>query len=301
MNSEILKEKQRAQAELVFAGVIWGFGFVATIWALQDFSVMGYMVVRFLLATLIGEFVRVFIFKQKFWNAQDFRYALFAGFFMASFILPQSIGLLYTTASHSGFLTILYVILVPLLSFHKKHSWSVYALALFAFIGAALLMNVFDFQLNPGDLWTLLCAFGASLHILYLGKIAHRAQNAFRLNNFQSFWCLVFSLPLISLDPHFSMMSIHWKPWLGVFSTVVGSTIIGFMIQIRAQKVLSETTAAQFFLLESPFALFFGFLILNERITWIQGAGALMILLSSFLTLKLENAQTRKKSGPLTT
>lgn len=281
--------RSRALVELLFAAVIWGFGFVATVWALRDFSIVGFLVMRFTIAVVIGELVRLLVFRRKFWDSADFKYSIGAGLLMAVFILPQSIGLLSTTATNSGFLTIMYVVIVPVLSFQKKHSWQVYALAALAFFGAWLLMNAVIFDFNKGDLWTLLSAVGASLHILYLGKFAPRIQDSFRFNNYQSFWCLLACLPLISVDPKFSMHSNHLLSWAGLLSTAILSSIVGFMIQIRAQKVLSETTAAQFFLLESPFALLFGVLLLNETISWLQGLGAFLILLSSFLTLKVES------------
>ncbi len=283
--------RTRALVELLLAAIIWGFGFVATVWALRDFSIIGFLVLRFTIGWGVGELIRVFIFKRKLWDQQDFKLSIIAGVLMGAFILPQSIGLLFTTATNSGFLTIMYVVLVPILSFQKKHSWKIYALAVLAFFGAWLLMNAVVLNINKGDIWTLLCALMASLHILYLGKIAPKIHDSFRFNNYQSLWCLLAVLPFIPFDPKFSVYSVNLLPWLGLLSTAILSTIVGFMIQIRAQKVLSETTAAQFFLLESPFALLFGVLLLNETITWVQACGACLILLSSFLTLKVESRQ----------
>lgn len=283
--------RTRAVAELLLAGVIWGLGFVATVWALRDFSPVGFLITRFMIAFTLGEIVRVLIMKRRFWNAEDFKLSIFAGVLMASFLLPQTVGLLFTTATNSGFLTILYVVMVPILSFvafKKKSPVRVYLLAGLAFFGAWLLMKAEFKNFNSGDLWTILCAFTASLHILYLGRYAHRIQDSFRFNNFQSLWCLIIVLPLAPFDPHFSMTSQNLLPWVGLLSTAIASSIIGFLIQVRAQKVLSETTAAQLFLLESPFALFFGFILLDEMITWMQAFGAGLILLSSYLTLKSE-------------
>jgi drug/metabolite transporter (DMT)-like permease len=281
--------KSKAFLELLLAAVIWGFGFVATVWALRGFSVTGFMLLRYFIAFVVGEVIRVLILKRPLWDATDFKVSLGAGLLMASFIIPQTVGLLFTTATNSGFLTIMYVVIVPILSFHRKHPFSVYALAALAFFGAWLLMNAVTFEINKGDIWTLACAFGASFHILYLGKFAPKIHDSFRFNNYQSFWCLLAVIPFVGLDQEFSVRSTELIPWIGLLSTAIGSTLIGFMIQIRAQKVLSETTAAQFFLLESPFALLFGILLLGESISWLQGIGAFLILLSSYLTLKVES------------
>lgn len=288
---DLRNPKTRAITELLLAGAIWGLGFVATVWALRDFSPVGFLISRFLIAWILGEFVRIAILRQPIWNSNDFKLSIFAGILMASFLLPQTIGLLFTTATNSGFLTILYVVLVPILSFvafGKKSPPLVYALAGLAFLGAWLLMKAELSNFNSGDLWTLLCAFTASLHILYLGRYAVYIQDAFRFNNYQSLWCLIIVLPFAKFDPNFSIQSPNLLPWVGLLSTAIGSSIIGFLIQVRAQKVLSETTAAQLFLLESPFALFFGFIFLDEMISGMQALGAGLILLSSYLTLRVE-------------
>jgi len=288
---EISNPKTRAILELLLAGAIWGLGFVATVWALQDFSPVGFLILRFFIAWIVGEFFRVVVLGYPFWSPRDFRLSFFAGLLMASFLLPQTIGLLFTTATNSGFLTILYVVIVPILSFiafRKKYRPQVYAFAGLAFFGAWLLMKAEITDFNSGDLWTLLCAFTASLHILYLGRYAPYIEDAFRFNNFQSFWCLIVVLPFAPFDPQFSLQSSAWLPWIGLLSTAIGSSLIGFLIQVRAQRVLPETTAAQLFLLESPFALLFGFLLLGETISALQAVGAAIILLSSYLTLKFE-------------
>lgn len=294
-----LSLKQKAIAELLFAALLWGFGFVATVWALEQFSPTGFMSLRFLIAFLAGEIIRYVFFnrKNRFFDSSDFKLSVGAGLLMASFLLPQTIGLMFTTATNSGFLTILYVILVPVLSFllfKTHHPISVYLLAIVAFIGAFLMMGAQFQGFNIGDLWTLLCAVTAALHILYIGRISDKIKNSFRFNNYQSLWCLLAILPLIPLDSNFSIWATDIKPWVGILATIFGSSLLGFMIQIRAQKILSDTTASQLFLLESPFALLFGITLLNESLTIQKTCGALLILISSFMTLKLDRSPVTK-------
>jgi drug/metabolite transporter (DMT)-like permease len=294
-------ERRNATLELLLASVIWGFGFVATVWALKETSALGFLFSRFALAFLAGEFLRFLFFRKgrQFWNSLDFKLSIGAGLLMASFLLPQTVGLLFTSASNSGFLTILYVVLVPILGWvfwGIRYPLPVYGLALVAFIGAFLLMGAQFHSLNTGDIWTLVCALMAAVHILYVGKIAPRIQDSFRFNNYQSLWCLIAVIPLLPFDSKLSILPTSLTPWLGLLSTAIGSSLIGFMIQIRAQKVLSDTTASQLFLLESPFAMLFGFLILSEEVTPLKLGGAFLILLSSFLTLQLENGGGSTKS-----
>lgn len=293
-------DRKKATLELLVASVVWGFGFVATVWALRETSAFGFLFSRFLIAFVAGEILRYLIFKRQrpFWSSQDFRLSIGSGLLMASFLLPQTIGLLFTSASNSGFLTILYVVLVPILGWvfwGIRYPIQVYGLAVVAFIGAFLLMGAQFHSLNTGDIWTLVCALMAAVHILYVGKVASRIQDSFRFNNYQSLWCLLAVIPLLPFDQKLAILPQSLLPWVGLLSTAIGSSLIGFMIQIRAQKVLSDTTAAQLFLLESPFAMLFGFLILSEEVTPLKLSGAFLILLSSFLTLHLENSSNSTK------
>lgn len=123
--------KNRAAAELIFAGVLWGFGFVATLWALRAFTPVETLVYRFILAGLIGE-VLFLIFKGPRFSSlrTEVMRALPAGLLLGAMLLLQTIGLKYTTATKSGFLTSLYVILVPLfntLFFKSPSTWRNYA------------------------------------------------------------------------------------------------------------------------------------------------------------------------------
>jgi drug/metabolite transporter (DMT)-like permease len=218
---------------------------------------------------------------------------------MAAFIIPQTIGLNHTTATKSGFITTLYVLMVPFLNqyiFKVKIDRRFYSLALIALIGTVLLLDVFSesSNINIGDWWTFGCAIMAALQIIVVGKYAPLSESPFRFNSFQNFWTLLCVTPLFLLQEKITWFSYSLLPWLGLIELAIGSSIIAFTIQIRAQKVLSPETASQFFLLESPFAFLFGYMFLKETLTPIQLIGAAMILLTTYLTLKLEQTSHSK-------
>jgi drug/metabolite transporter (DMT)-like permease len=290
--------KNRAVLELIFAGGLWGFGFVATIWALQGYTFSEVLCYRFLMAILVGEVIYFFMQGRRFRppTRTEWKLSLGAGLFLGSLLILQTIGLMYTSATKSGFITSLYVILVPLMShlfLRKAASLKFYAYVILALFGAALLLNVETSEgLNPGDLWTFACSFAAAFHILYIGRISKKIPDAFRFNNLQSFWCLIMLIPLLGHQAHVNTHFNTIWPWIGIVSLGIGSSVIGFYIQIRAQKVLSPTTASMLFLLESPFALLFGFCLLGERLGPRQMIGAALIMLASYLTVRAEPAQT---------
>jgi drug/metabolite transporter (DMT)-like permease len=78
----------------------------------------------------------------------------------------------------------------------------------------------------------------------------------------------------------FDLMSLSHLGWLGMLALILGSTLLAFFLQVRAQKILQPTVASIFFLLESPLGLAFGFLLLNETLKPLQFAGAALIFFS---------------------
>ncbi|MGZ3768943.1 MAG: DMT family transporter [Bdellovibrio sp.] len=292
--------KNRAALELIFAGILWGFGFVATVWSLQVFTPVETLVYRFMIAFLFGEFFHHAFRGPNFTTIrEELLRSLPAGLLLGAMLLLQTMGLQYTTATKSGFLTSLYAIIVPLanaLIFKFHVSWKNYVLVALALLGTFILVNAKFDSFNKGDLLTIGCSFFAAFHIIYIGKISNRVGNAFRFNNFQSFWCLLVLLPLLSFQNTITVKSTQWLPWMGIVCLGIGSSIIAFYLQIRTQKILSDSTASMLFLLESPFAALFGYFILNERLHLFQASGALLILLASIGQILLEaDAETIAK------
>src|SRR5437868_1926601 len=111
---------RQAVLELIFAGALWGFGFVATQWALTTWNPQGVLLWRFAGAVVLGEVLHLFFRRGQASSSQwkkDFKRALPAGILLGTFILLQTIGLQYTSATKSGFITTLYVIFVPAFNF----------------------------------------------------------------------------------------------------------------------------------------------------------------------------------------
>lgn len=284
--------KTRATNELIFAGALWGFGFVATCWALVDFTPAETLLYRFLIAFGVGEFFRLTITRKSFSlpKSKELYIALISGLILGSMLLVQTIGLSYTTATKSGFITTLYVILVPIIQhliFKIKTTWLFYFYVVIALTGTWLLVGGDISDLNQGDLWTLLCSVIAAAHILYVGYASPQIEDSFRFNNFQSLGCLALIIPFCLTQNHINTSATPLA-WGGIIFLGVGSSIIAFLIQIRSQKILPPTTASMLFLLESPFAFIFGWLLLNESLSLISMFGGFLILLSSLLTIRLE-------------
>ncbi|MBK9321737.1 MAG: DMT family transporter [Bdellovibrionaceae bacterium] len=297
---------RQAVIELVFAGAFWGFGFVAAQWALSTWNPPGVLFWRFFLALAIGEFLAL-LFKtgdKTSKNLQiDFKLAAPAGILLGTFLLCQTIGLQYTSASKSGFITTLYVIFIPAINFvlfKRKTSSLVLAMALLASFGTFLLMGLrlsnLLAEVNKGDLWTLACSVLAAFHIVYIGRITQKLKNPFRVNNFQSLWAAITVLPAAFFNLPLQHSPITTKALFGVLILAVAGSVLAFFIQVRAQKVLSDTTASVLFLLESPYAFFFAYMLIGDRLNLIQALGAILIVVAALGTILIEhNESTNKK------
>ncbi|MES2964602.1 MAG: DMT family transporter [Bdellovibrionota bacterium] len=295
--------------ELILAAALWGFGFVAATWALEGMGPLAITGWRFVIALLVGGAI-VLVRKdmRRSLNMPSFLAAAAPGLFISLSLITQTWGLEYTTATKSGFITILYVLIVPFLErlwlgrnvprFHV-----VYVLG--ALIGVALICDLPSVffggesqaerdKLNFGDALTLLCSVFAALQIIWYGFIQDRIGSSFVFNLYQSFWAGV--LPLIA-SFFFEPLPTFPKPTtiVGLLMLALGSTLIAFALQIRAQKKISPSLASLLFLLESPFAGFFAILFLNERLTTMTATGAAIILLSlaSSVVFQRESSATK--------
>ncbi len=291
--------KKRAVIELILAGALWGFGFVSATWGLRSFTVAEVLGYRYIIAFILGEAIYyVLNFKKpRLPSKFDFQYSILAGVLLGGMLIMQTIGLQYTTATNSGFITTLYVIIVPVIShlvFKHKVTLTLYLYVLLALIGTLLLVGVTPSEVNKGDLWTLACSFMGAFHIIYIGRISNKVKDPFRFSNMQSLWSFAVVLPMLIIQPRLNFQTEQWLPWFGILSLAIGSSLIGFYIQVRTQRVLSNTTASMLFLLESPFAFLFGSLFLTESLNLRQMTGALIVILASYWTILWEQTSQTK-------
>ncbi len=279
--------RQQAVAELILACCIWGFGFIAAQWALESFPPMLQTGGRLCVGAL---FLLPLVRRETMPLAQLLKITLLPGIFLGLTLWLQTWGLLYTTATRSGFITTLYVLFVPLIELlwdKKAIRRDLWIWVFVALLGTALICKLQEGgQWNLGDLLTLGCAIAAAFQIHVVGKVANSFREPLALNALQILWA---GLPLLLAGLMFEQApawhAITSKAWLGFFLLAIGSSAIAFGIQVRAQRVLSASTASFIFLLESPLAALFSFLIWNEQLTAGQWWGAFLILLSSGMVI----------------
>ena len=277
-----------AGLELVLAGALWGFGFVATVWALNDMGPLMLTLFRFAWISLIGFPLLMLVPRwRRTLSMSQWRLSFWPGFWLAATIIIQTFGLRYTSASKSGFITTLYVLMVPALEsfWHKRRlprrHWFY---AFVALLGVALMMDLQKTGWNVGDGLTLVCAVAATLQIFWFGLIAEKIESALTFNLLQSSWAALIALPAALIFEPWPKFPLSNISFLGLIALTFGSTAIAFGLQIKAQRVISPSRSSLFFLLESPFAALFAYILLGEVLSPSQWCGGLLILVSLSLS-----------------
>lgn len=274
----------RANLLLLLAALIWGVAFVAQKSGLDSLSPVAFNGCRFLLGGLV--LLPFALARRRRGAAPGPDRGLWLGGLLCGTCLfvassAQQIGLKWTTAGKAGFLTALYVVIVPLLAALAGRRvrpllWLCIALAV---AGLRLLCLDADFSLasvNRGDAWELACALAFAVHILAIDRFAPHADGI-RLSCLQFLVCGLLSLPFAGLPAPAALAAV----WLPLAYTGILSCGVAYTLQTVAQKNTSPTVASLIMCLESLFALLAGVAILREPVSpreWL-GAGLLLAAL----------------------
>lgn len=265
---------------LVFVALIWGATFVLVKEALDDVSTLLFLTLRFAVAsTALG-----ILFSRKFGERENLAHTvkggLIAGVCLFSGYVLQTFGLKYTTAAKAGFITGLYIPLVPLFGavVYKKFPKIAEVVGVgCAFLGMALMsIQGQIFTIGLGDFLVMCCAVAYAFHILVLGHFTQKASLPL-LTVIQIATCACLGAATFWwAEPP----KIVWsgKVWLALGVTGLLATALAFAVQTWAQKYTSPTRTALIFSTEPVFALVTSFVLLGERLSGRGIAGAALIL-----------------------
>lgn len=279
----MIKKETLADLTLLFVAMAWGSNFVVIKDALDHVPPFTYLSVRFTLAAVITALI--FWKKVKLITRDDLIAGSIIGFFLFSSFAAQTIGLIYTTPGKSGFITSIYVILVPFMYYFITKElpgfWSIVA-AILAVIGLALLSIQESLTINFGDLLTLVCAFLFAGHIVSIGIFAPK-RDPIILNIIQfAFTAVVTTLVMLIWEPEFTPLT--GRVWGAVFYGVIVCTIGAFGLQTVAQKYTSASRTALILCLESVFAVIFSYFFWGEELTFRIILGCALIFIGIILT-----------------
>lgn len=292
----------RIQANLLLlvAGSIWGMGFVAQSTAMQAIGPFWFVGLRFVLATLailplaLLETRRSASPKLDRRNLTGFA---FVGVLLFAGMITQQIGLVTTSVTNSGFLTGLYVVMVPLFAVllfrHLPHPaiWPGAALALG---GIGLLSGGRLDTLTEGDWLTILCAAFWAVQVLFTGIYAARSGRPVTLAVTQFGVCAAIALAAAGLLEPFDLRSVRQALPEILFAGIVSGGI-AFTLQVIAQRYTTAPQAAIFMSTEAVFAAIFGAVLLGERLPPSGFAGCALIFAAILIVELVPMLSPRRK------
>lgn len=192
----------------------------------------------------------------------------------------QQIGIASTTVTNAGFLTALYVPLVPLLAWlilQTRPHWSVWPTSLGCLAGSWLLSGTHEIDLMVGDLWVIASSVFWALHVLFVGRVTERIAAPFLVACGQFLVCGVISLLAAGLGETITLTGIR-QAGLPIVYAGVFSVAIGFTAQVVGQRYSQPADAAIILSAETVFAALFGFLLMGDRLSVSGMAGCTLIL-----------------------
>ncbi len=282
----------KVDGSLVAMTLIWGATFVLVKQALADVSTLLFLTLRFSIAAV----ALAVIFHKEF-RAPEARASLgrgvIAGIFLFGGYVLQTAGLQFTSASKAGFITGMYVPLVPIIGglvLQKLPQISELAGIAIACAGMVLLTVQRDiFAINRGDLLVLGCAAAYSCHILILGRFAPQSNLGVLTVAQIATGALIGAATFWWVEP----VRLTWTPSVGIALAVTSllATALAFTIQTWAQRFSSPTRTVLIFSLEPVFAWLTSYLIAGEVLSHRGAAGAVLIL-AGVLVVELKPFRT---------
>ena len=292
---------KRLQADLILLSVslIWGSAFVVQRIVAGNNSVFLFNGLRFFLAGLL--LLPIVWLKSKnnrftvSLRRQEIIGVGLAGLLLTCGAALQQAGLRYTTAGNAGFITGLYVVLIPIIQavfLKRSPPIFIWIAALLSASGLFLLSTGGDLSINIGDLLELAGACFWALHVIWIGYMV-RSVDGFQLAMGQYLVCGATSILLgLLIEPN-QAKNITTAAWAIIYTGII-SVGLGYTLQIFGQKVAPPADAAIILSLEAVFAALFGWIFLSEGLTVLQLVGC-GIMLSGMLLAQASSMSERFK------
>ena len=256
------KRKLKGNLLLLLAAFVWGISFIAQSKGVELVSPVAFIGVRTMIGTLVLIPVILVVDGNKRkkgipvqgWTKDLFISGILCGILLFIATILQTAGMIYTSPGKSGFITALYMVIVPFFSLFsgKKPDGAVWLSVLIAVAGLYLMCIDSSLTVNFGDILTLICAFIFSLHIITIDKFSPRVDGV-KLSFMQFFVCGALGLIYI-----FIFEEPQLKPildcWISIGYAGVFSCGVGYTLQIVGQKYTDPTSASILMSLESVFA-----------------------------------------------
>lgn len=285
---KFLSGRFKAELLLLLVAFIWGSSFPLTKISLEFISPVFLVFLRFSITTILFYIVyrkKVSVFQFSEWkNGAILGFLLFAGF------VTQTVGIGYTSASNSAFITGTNLIMIPFVQYFltkvkpKKENFIGIIIVI---IGLYFLADASHSSLSFGDSITLVCALAFAIHIVFLDKYL-KTDRIINLIFGQFLSMSVFCLIFLLVFEVFINKSFKFHPNVSVISILLYVSIVGtlfvFILVTKYQGQTTPVKAGIIYNMEQVFAVFFAFLILNERLQPLQIVGGLVMITGLFIS-----------------
>lgn len=296
-----MNAKAKSNLMLVVTALIWGSAFVAQSVGMDYLGPFTFNSIRcFLGGLILLPVIKLFDMQKKNDTKRKNPRTLLVGGICCGTALAvasslQQLGIVYTTAGKAGFITALYILIVPVMGLLLKKkvgkkTWIGVALAV---IGMYFLCITDGFSISGGDFLVFLCAIIFAVHIMVIDHFSPRVDGV-KMSCIQFFVCgILCAIPMLLFErPDPAQILAAWMPlcYAGFLSCGVAYTL-----QIVAQKNTNPTVASLLMSLESVFAVLTGWIILGERLTPREFAGCALM----FAAIILAQLPEKKKEQAL--
>lgn len=297
--SVLLKE-----AILVLVTIIWGGGFIAQVYGGTYLDAYSFIFLRSLIAIIFIGCVVLVLDGQKKRKGENYKETdkkglikggILIGLMTAVAMVFQQIGVMAEGAGKSGFLTTLYIVIIPIIElFRGKKINAGMMIAIVLAVTGLYLINVNDghFTFSFGTIMLLCCALSYAIQILFIDKFA-KGYDVTKLSFIEFCAVALAMLPMMLI-----FGELTWSGFIKALPALlylsICSTGLTSMLQMYAQKEVDVTVASIIMSLESVFSTIMGVLILHESHTLIQYLGCVIIFVAVILTQVAQRVSIKK-------
>jgi len=277
-----MKSRNLLYLAMLGAAAVWGGSFVVMKDSLEKQDVFSFLASRFILASILMLIYRPNALRGL--NKKFIIRGILAGILLGSGYIFQTFGLTNTTVSNTGFITGLYLVFTPLISLTllRRHVIKLQWLAVLLATIGLFLISFNGVSIGLGETLVLISAMLYGAHFVALGEWSDGGNT--------------YALTLIQIATLGVMASLftfkdgfHPPPdlsvWLAVLFTAFFATFLAFLVQTKAQSVMSATAASVLLATETPFAVIFGLYFNSDPLTLKILSGGMLVMAAMGLVI----------------
>jgi drug/metabolite transporter (DMT)-like permease len=288
-----MKNRNLLYLAMLSTAAVWGGAFVVMKDSLEKQDVFSFLASRFIVAAIL-----MFIYRPtalRGLNGKFIARGVFAGMLLGSGYIFQTFGLTKTTVSNTGFITGLYLVFTPLISLIilRRHVLRIQWLAVLLATIGLFLISFNGISIGLGETLVLISAILYGAHFVALGEWSD-GGNTYALTLIQ-ITTLAAMASLFTVKDGFQLPPDS-SVWSAVLLTAFFATFLAFLVQTKAQSVMSATAASVLLATETPFAVVFGLYFNNDPLTIKILTGGILVMAAMGLVIwsdaRKENMRT---------